>query len=600
MTVSSEDFRISHNGGGTTGPFSFNFLAYELEHLEVVKLNLEGDEVTLEPGTDFTAEGLGEEEGGTIELSEVLEVGEKITITVNPPPTQELDLNDDDDFPAEAVERQLDLMVMMLRRDRTVLERALVLRTSDVDGSGAFNARGNRITNVGNAVEDDDVLTLGAASSFLTAFEGYATAASDSADAAAESAVTAAGHVTSAAAQVTLASGYASDADNSAELAQRWASEEANVVVADGKYSAYHYMLQAAAIADVEASGIPINAIDGMTADNVQAALEEIDDALDIVIGDTQDVADDLADALVAIDGDFDSVDAALSGKANASHTHLMSDITDLALPTNSLLVVRGFTVAVNVTDSSHDHDISAGVCYSDDLTTLMVGSAKTKQTDAAWAAGNNAGGRQTALGNNTLCHWLAIYHPTNGVDYICKPVATALSLPAGYTKSRHIRYFYTDGSGNILADYQDPKNPSEVWLNAPKSEVAVENDTTTSVTVTSAAPPNTLALLSVSYYGSTYFTSGTRYAQNSALRIRPMSEADAAPSLTNFTLYSPADPGDTGTYQYGATVNGQVQVRTDASRQYAYRKKGLGGSAFGAMPRLDILLNGWRDERVV
>lgn len=359
MTVSSEDFRISHNGGGTTGPFGYNFLVYELQHMEVVKLNLLGDEVILEPGVDFTASGLGNEDGGTITLDEVLAVGEKITITVNPPPLQELDLNDDDDFPAEAIELQLDLMVMMIRRDRTLVERALVLRSTDVDGSGAFNARGNRITNVGEAVEDDDVLTLGFASDLRDEMEDFRDEAEDAAQTAVSAANTS-----------VLASGNATIAKN---LSEKWASEAEDVVVSSGKYSAYHWATKA------------FNA--------VSTALTSIASALS---GALTDINTDKTSALSAISTANSN---ALSGITTSKNSALADIATDKSGAQSAIATDRANALsAIGAAETSALGDIAtdrasalAAISSAQTTATGAVTSAQTTATNAITSAKNTA-----------------------------------------------------------------------------------------------------------------------------------------------------------------------------------------------------------------
>lgn len=247
---------------------------------------------------------------------------------------------------------------------------------------------------------------------------------------------------------------------------------------------------------------------------------------------------------------------------------------------------IDGFTVAVNTGDASHDHDIAAGICRSSDDTADLVGSAMTKRTDADWAAGNNAGGRQTALGNNALCHWLAIYKDADGsVDYICKPFATALSLPTGYTKSRHIRFFRTDGSGTLVPDYQDPRLPEIVRLLAPIADVSLTgNATTTTVTVPSACPPNCEADLTVRFRQSTGTFQGQLYG-----RIKPTWETEATVNASNANFLC---------WAYDALYLPEsitpLKVLTDASGQYAYRKQNTSGGT-----TLGIFLHGWIDRRL-
>jgi hypothetical protein len=56
---------------------------------------------------------------------------------------------------------------------------------------------------------------------------------------------------------------------------------------------------------------------------------------------------------------------------------------------------VQGFNISIVTSgDTAHDLDISPGICKSEDLVTWMGrNTTLTKQIDAAWAVGNNAGG---------------------------------------------------------------------------------------------------------------------------------------------------------------------------------------------------------------
>ena len=64
-----------------------------------------------------------------------------------------------------------------------------------------------------------------------------------------------------------------------------------------------------------------------------------------------------------------------------------------------------------NGTDADHDINISAGECRGIDDDEDIVLSAFTKQIDASWAAGTNAGGLASgvSLANNTWYHVFAI-----------------------------------------------------------------------------------------------------------------------------------------------------------------------------------------------
>ncbi|QQO90859.1 tail fiber protein [Pseudomonas phage Misse] len=133
-----------------------------------------------------------------------------------------------------------------------------------------LNMHGNKITNVGPAVADGDAVSLGqvrtesqgawqaasqaaASAATATAAAGNAaasvTAAAGSASAAAGSASAAAGSASTASTAAGTATTQAGNSATSATLAQRWAAELEDVVVAGGQYSAFHYSRKAAASA---------------------------------------------------------------------------------------------------------------------------------------------------------------------------------------------------------------------------------------------------------------------------------------------------------------------------------------------------------------
>ncbi len=110
-------------------------------------------------------------------------------------------------------------------------------------------------------------------------------------------------------------------------------------------------------------------------------------------------------------------------------------------------------TIANNVTDATNDIDFSAGSAFSTDATHWpMVGTASTKQLDAAWAVGNNAGGRMSAAAiANTTYHCFQIRRPDTGVvDFGFDVSATAPTLPTNYTQYRRIGCIVRSG-GVIL-----------------------------------------------------------------------------------------------------------------------------------------------------
>lgn len=102
--------------------------------------------------------------------------------------------------------------------------------------------------------------------------------------------------------------------------------------------------------------------------------------------------------------------------------------------------ILSGLALTTNGTDATNDIDIAAGVCVSDDGTTLMTLTAITKQLDVAWAVGANQGGLDTgAVGNNTYFIWAIHRTDTLVTDVLFSLSATSPTMPANYTKKKRI-----------------------------------------------------------------------------------------------------------------------------------------------------------------
>lgn len=75
------------------------------------------------------------------------------------PLTQSLDYVDNDSFPAESHEAGLDRLTIQNQDRQNQIDRALILPVSDVEGSGAFDGRSNRIENIDDPTSNQDVAT---------------------------------------------------------------------------------------------------------------------------------------------------------------------------------------------------------------------------------------------------------------------------------------------------------------------------------------------------------------------------------------------------------------------------------------------------------
>ncbi len=111
-------------------------------------------------------------------------------------------------------------------------------------------------------------------------------------------------------------------------------------------------------------------------------------------------------------------------------------------------------------TDTAHDIDFTAGNFIFSDGGGQAITSALTKQIDATFAVGNNAGGLADALtvANNTTYHIFALSSADGATtDYgfdtsliAANLLADAAVISAGLTKFKRIASLRTDGSANI------------------------------------------------------------------------------------------------------------------------------------------------------
>lgn len=107
---------------------------------------------------------------------------------------------------------------------------------------------------------------------------------------------------------------------------------------------------------------------------------------------------------------------------------------------------IAGLTLSNNGTDATNDIDIAVGVATSSDQgAVISLGSALTKQLDASWAVGTNAGMRATGAAiTDTTYHIFLIRRPDTGVVDIAADTSAsganiAANTNAAYTQVRRI-----------------------------------------------------------------------------------------------------------------------------------------------------------------
>lgn len=160
MTVQSQTSRISYAGNGVTLQFAVPFRFLADSHLLVVLRSALGVETTQVLTTNYTVAGARSQSGGAVGMLVAPAAGTTLVITRNVPLTQLIDYKANDPFPEESAEDGLDQLTMALQQQGGKLARALVLFDTDTDGSGRYNANGNRIVSLADGIDPTDAATV--------------------------------------------------------------------------------------------------------------------------------------------------------------------------------------------------------------------------------------------------------------------------------------------------------------------------------------------------------------------------------------------------------------------------------------------------------
>lgn len=129
MTISSEINKSGpYEGNGVSTQFDFDFKIEQVAHLHVIRTSLDGVETVLAEN-DYQV-SLGVDRTGSVTLSEPLPTGEKITLLLNPPFTQLVDLPNQGAWNPEVLESALDKLTSCLLKLREEVSRAVKIKAS--------------------------------------------------------------------------------------------------------------------------------------------------------------------------------------------------------------------------------------------------------------------------------------------------------------------------------------------------------------------------------------------------------------------------------------------------------------------------------------
>ena len=238
---------------------------------------------------------------------------------------------------------------------------------------------------------------------------------------------------------------------------------------------------------------------------------------------------------------------------------------------------LSGLTLVNSGTDPTNDVDIAVGVAVNSTAAALMrLTAALTKQLDAAWAVGTNAGGLDTGSIANTTYHVHLIQRVDTGVvDVLFSTSATAPTMPTSYTLFRRIGSFIRAGGAITLFRQLG----DEFLLNVPVTDVDTTNPGTAAVTAALASVPAGVQFRAI----LTLWMSDATPVGSSVL-VTALDQADTAPAVR--LAHQSTGTGD----QNPETT---LVVRTDTSRQVRYRCSGSDASF-----RISFTTHGWYDTR--
>ena len=352
-----------------------------------------------------------------------------------------------------------------------------------------------------------------------------------------------------------------------------------------------------------DATQVSVTPAGDIASTNAQAALEELDSEkqpVDPTLTALAGLSTSADDMIYATASDtFSTVTSTSFGRGllsetDASSTRTTLDVystteTDNAItaaivpPTLSKDYIAGIVPSV-AADALHDITLSAGECRdSADTEDLVLTSPITKQIDAAWAAGDNAGGMFTGtVAASTTYHMFLIRKDSDGsIDAGFDTSISAANIPTGYTAYRRVFSFLTDGSADI---------PGFSALNSNTGLVVVLDDLAGDYSDTS--PGTSEVLVSLSVPSDIQVLAHIKgYARDSAsfiVSVTSVSQTNVGANTTNGDLSHTTGSGvtadSTANMDRVTNTSGQIRLRSDRASGFTVLK---------------LTLMGWTDWRI-
>jgi hypothetical protein len=138
MTVSSATQKVQYNGNGSTTVFAYTFKVFDQNDLTVIVRSAAGTETVKTITTHYTVSGVGSAGGGNVTMLTAPIAGETLTILREQDLTQELDLVENDPFPAQSLEDALDKLIFMVQQHSEEIDRSIKASRTNTISSTEF------------------------------------------------------------------------------------------------------------------------------------------------------------------------------------------------------------------------------------------------------------------------------------------------------------------------------------------------------------------------------------------------------------------------------------------------------------------------------
>ena len=231
------------------------------------------------------------------------------------------------------------------------------------------------------------------------------------------------------------------------------------------------------------------------------------------------------------------------------------------ALGTLPRMSISGYVISNSSGDAVNDIDITIGECRDASNSGNIVSAAITKQSDATWTVGTNAGGLDTgAVGNNDYYVWAIKRTDTNVTDALISLSSTAPTMPTSYTLKRLIGWFKRV-AGTIVAftSYETSGGGIELMWTTPTLDIDLAATLTTSRRTDAVKVPlnfSVVAQLNVGHLDA---------AVDGHFLIYNPDQSDLVPSASAAPLFTFWDTG-------ASSTGGILYVRTSAAGLIAAR----------------------------